>query len=118
VRLFARIAIVSALLVGCQKKSSAPAPSAGSASGSAVQQVTDDVAAGSAQAAGSAGSAEGSAMAGSDTGSAGSNAGSAAPGDAGMAHAGSGVSPELRQEKLNRLKEKRVHGNTSTSEDR
>jgi hypothetical protein len=98
----ARIAIIAALLVGCQNKSKAPTPSAGSAAGSAVPAAPPSADAAEAGGSGMAGSD----MAGSDMGSAGSAGsaeGSASAVDAGTLQRGMGPSPELRQEKLHRL---------------
>jgi hypothetical protein len=101
-RALTRAAIFSAALAGCQTKSKAPSPSAGSAT-APVQHVADDAApAPVADAAEAMGSATGSA--GSATGSAGS---AAVADDAGLADAGVGSADALKQRKLDRLHEKR-----------
>ena len=102
-RALTRAAIFSAALAGCQSKSTAPNPSAGSAAtGSAVQHVADD--------APSAPVADAAEAMGSATGSATGSAGSAAVADdAGVADAGvtKASAEELKKRKLERLHEKR-----------
>jgi hypothetical protein len=101
-RALTRAAIFSAALAGCQNKSNAPAPTAGSATaGSAVQHVADDAAAAPVA---DAAEAMGSAL-GSGTGSAGS---AAVADDAGVADAGVPSAAELKKRKLERLHEKRT----------
>lgn len=102
-----RAAIFTAALAGCQSKSNAPNPTAGSAAaGSAVQQVADDAApapvADAAEAMGSASGSAGSAAVADDAGIA--DAGVADDAGAGS---GSAAAEALRKRKLDRLHQKR-----------